>query len=215
MLELHLLGQVRLLLDGAEIRVAKRNVTVPMLAPPRGQRRGPRTEIKERTYMLYRNAVLALTLLAVPVGAAAAPTPVPGGANQVSAMSGKVGETIFNGVLRIKIANIRDATAADNPGQMNAQPNQKVMVMSVLLRNGSHETFTDLVEYTLADKDDVSYSIPNSTVTHANLHIAQGAAARQEAMFVVDRDFVPVKVLAACVTCGTKSPFRTVRFSIP
>src|SRR5579872_700681 len=81
----------------------------------------------------------------------ASPTPVPGGANQVSALSGTIGQTIFNGVLRIKVVELRDATPADHPEQELPGANQKVMVMTVLLRNGIHDAFTDLMEYTLAD----------------------------------------------------------------
>ncbi len=87
----------------------------------------------------------------------AAPTPIPGGANQVSAISGKVGQTIFNGVLRIKIVELRDATPGDRPEKILPNANQKVMVMSVLLRNGAHAGFIDLIEYTLASPTSSSF----------------------------------------------------------
>jgi hypothetical protein len=45
----------------------------------------------------------------------AAPTPVPGGANQVSAISGTFGQTIFNGVLRVNVSEVRAATPVDVP----------------------------------------------------------------------------------------------------
>jgi len=162
----------------------------------------------------YLRGALACALVIFASQAAPAATPVPGGANQVSALSAKLGQTVFNGVLRITINEVREATAADNPQQMNAAPNQKVMILSAVLRNGSKDDFTDLMSYSLADKDDISVVVPSSEMHPGNLHILQGAAARQTAMFVVDKDFVPVKLIVQCATCGTKSAFRAVRFSL-
>lgn len=154
-------------------------------------------------------------LATVSAAAAPTPTPVPGGANQVKALSGSIGQTIFNGVLRIDVQELRDATDADNPHQVLPEPNQKVMVMNVLLRNGSHEAFIDLLTYTLADKDGVTYQIPSNLIAHANVNILQGAAARQSAIFPVDKDFVPTKLIITCGTCSNRSPFKNVRYTIP
>ncbi len=165
--------------------------------------------------MFHNKSVLCLILAAVCAGGVRAATPIPGGANQIRAISGKVGETVFNGALRIKIAELREATAADNPARLAPGPDQKVLVMTVLLRNGLHEPFLDLLNYTLADKDDVTVQVPSSEITNANLHIEQGAAARQVAMFPVDKSFIPTKVLVQCATCASTSPFRSVRFTVP
>jgi hypothetical protein len=165
--------------------------------------------------MIARNIILALVIIAAATTTATAgPTPVPGGANQVKALSGKVGDTIFNGVLRIQISELRDATDADNPKQAYPQPGQKVMVMNVLLRNGTQREFTDLLTYTLADKDDVTVDIPSHLLTNANLHILQGGAGRQSALFTVDQNFVPTKLIVQCATCGAHSAFKSVRFAV-
>jgi hypothetical protein len=166
--------------------------------------------------MLLRIILLALCLIGLGAAiASASPTPVPGGANQVNALSGKVGDTIFNGVLRVKVTELRDATAADNPDRLHPSADQKVMVMTVLLRNGTQRDFIDLIEYTLADADDVSLAIPTSEVSNANLHIQQGAAARQTAMFLVDKSYVPTKVLVQCVSCSPSEHFKSLRFTVP
>jgi hypothetical protein len=144
----------------------------------------------------------------------AAPTPIPGGANQVSAISGTVGQTVFNGVLRINVSTVRAATP-DEIAKVLPNPGQKVLAFSVLLRNGTPRDFIDLVEYTFADKDDIAVSVPTADYTNANLHIQQGAAAKQDALVPVDKDFVPTKLIVKCTTCGAKSAFRTVRVSIP
>ncbi len=58
--------------------------------------------------MLLRTIIAAAGAVAIGTAlAVASPTPVPGGANQVNALSGTVGQTIFNGVLRIKVTELR------------------------------------------------------------------------------------------------------------
>lgn len=143
-------------------------------------------------------AVVSATALAT----GATPTPVPGGANQVNALSGKIGQTIFNGVLRIDVQEVRPATDADNPGRINPLPSQKVLVMNVLVRNGLHRTFLGALDYTLADKDDVAYHIGGSYIEGIDMNILQGGAARNKAMFPVDKDYVPTKLIITCLGCG-------------
>jgi hypothetical protein len=87
--------------------------------------------------------------------------------------------------------------------------------MQSLLRNGAHTEFIDLLQYTLADKDDVAVEIPTNALKNANIHILQGAAGRQTGAVVVDKDFVPVKLIVQCLTCGDHSGFRPVRITLP
>jgi hypothetical protein len=160
----------------------------------------------------------ALLSVALFTGAKAAPTPVPGGANGVNALSAKLGQTVFNGNLRIKIVELRAATAADSQGI--AYPpvptaDQKTMFMRVLLSNGTHDVWFGYVHYTLADKDAISFEIPTNALVKPTLRILQGAAARQTALFVVDKDFTPTKLIVDCSTCASNSGFRTIRFTIP
>jgi hypothetical protein len=166
--------------------------------------------------MNIRNVTLLVLAFVVPaVAGSAAPTPIPGGANQLKAIDGKIGDTIFNGVLRITVQTVRDATADDHPEKMLPGPNQKVMVMTVLLRNGMHADFIDLLSYSLADAEDVVFQIPSNWVSPGNLHIIQGAAARQNAMFLVDKDYKPIKLIIQCPTCSSTTHFRSLRLAIP
>lgn len=146
--------------------------------------------------------------------ASAAPTPIPGGANGVSAVSANLGTTVFNGMLRVKITSFRAANANEIP-DTNPTANQKVMFFESLLSNGTHDDFISLVTYTLADKDGISVEIPTNALKHANLHILQGASERQSEAFAVDKDFVPTKLIVQCSTCGDHSAFRAIRFTIP
>lgn len=165
--------------------------------------------------MFVRVKWLALSLLVGLLSPAGATSPsVPGGANGVSALSARLGDTVFNGVLRIKIVALRDGSVP-NDSDVTPTAGQKVMYIESLLHNGTHEEFTDLLNYTLADKDAVAVAIPTNALKHANLHILQGAAQRQSESFVVDKDFVPTKLIIQCATCGAHSGFRSVRFTIP
>lgn len=145
--------------------------------------------------------------------AGATPTPVPGGANQVSGLSGKIGQTVFNGVLRVQVTQLRDATAADHPEQLLPSADQKVMVMTVILKNGLHDEFIDLISYTLADSSGVTFKIPSNDITPSNLDIQQGGTARQKALFIVDPSYKPVKVIVQCDSCSSSLHFKAIRFT--
>lgn len=165
----------------------------------------------------FFTALAALLSITLVTAADAAPTPVPGGANAISALRGAVGQTVFNGNLRIQIQEIRDATAADwQTLQYPPTPSedQKVMFMRVLLHNGTHDTWFGLVHYSLADKDAITVEVPTNSVNTPTLNIVQGAAARQTAVFVVDKDFVPTKLIVECSTCAANAGFRPIRFAI-
>jgi len=157
---------------------------------------------------------LLLASLSLFVGAAA-PTPPPGGANQISAISGHVGQRVFNGVLRVTVQTVHDATADDHPEKDLPSPDQKIIVMRVLLSNGWHGTFDALMVYTLADADSVTQQISQPYVHPAGLSIAQGASARQTIHVPVQKDFKPVKLLIECGGCGDAMHFRPLRISIP
>jgi hypothetical protein len=146
--------------------------------------------------------------------AGAAPTPIPGGANGVTAVSAKLGTTVFNGMLRVKITALRVANA-DEVSDTSPTADQKVMFFESLLSNGTHDSFISLVTYTLADKDGISVEIPTNALKHANLNILQGASVRQSEAFPVDKTFVPTKLIVRCATCGDQSGFRSIRFTIP
>jgi hypothetical protein len=153
-------------------------------------------------------------LLPAAVVAAPNPTPTPGGANQVNAQSGKLGQNLWNGVLRFKLVELRDATSADHPESLVPLASQKVMVLTAIIKNGTSGNWGELVSYTLADKDEISFEIPGHFFTPVSLNIQQGAAVRQSALFVVDKSYVPVKLIFACGSCAP-GKFKAFRVSIP
>ncbi len=144
----------------------------------------------------------------------AAPTPVPDAANQVKAVSGNLGQPMWNGVVRLKVLELRDARPEDHPETLLPGPNQKVMVFRERMRNGTAKQFAELLTYTLADKDDVTYEIPSRFLKPSPLVVAQGSAAGVGGLFIADKGFVPVKLLIQCATCGTATPFTAFRVAI-
>ena len=164
----------------------------------------------------FATAILStVATFGICVPCAGAPTPVPGGANQVKAVSGTVGDPMWNGVVRIKVRQLRDARPEDHPETLLPGPNQKVMVLDAMLRNGTTKQFAELLTYTLADKDDVVFEIPSQYLKPSPLVVAQGAAAHVVALFVADKGFVPVNLLIQCATCGTSTRFGSFRVKIP
>ena len=146
---------------------------------------------------------------------AGAPTPIPGGANQVKAVNGTVGVPMWNGVVRLKVQELRDARPEDHPETLLPGPDQKVMVFNAMLRNGTAKQFAELLTYTLADKDDVTFEIPGHFLKPVPLVVAQGSAAHIGGLFVADKGFVPVKLLIQCATCGTSTRFAAFRVKLP
>ena len=158
---------------------------------------------------------LSLLLATVPLAAWAAPTPIPGGANQTQGVSGKTGETVWNGVVRLKIAELRDATPGDAPESLLPQANQKVLVMTGTVRNGTSTPFMELLSFTLADADDVTFEIPSHLFkSGAPLNIAPAAAAKVSALFPVDKDYVPTKLIVTCPTCNSATHFKAFRITL-
>jgi hypothetical protein len=166
-----------------------------------------------------RAFAIALLTAAVLVGnsvaSGAAPTPIPGGANQVKAVSANAGEPMWNGIVRYKVQELRDARPEDHPETLLPGANQKVMVFRASLRNGTAKEFAELLTYTLADKDAVTFEIPSQYVLPSPLVVAQGAAARIGGLFLIDKNFVPVKQLIQCATCGTPNRFGAFRVKLP
>jgi hypothetical protein len=159
-------------------------------------------------------ALAAVVLAAAPLAAAPAPTPVPGGANQVAAVSGTVGETLWNGVVRLQVTEVRIVTATDDLAAILPSAAQTPLALTAVVRNGTKTSFTEVLTYTLADASDVAFDIPSYTVKPNPVSIQQGAAARQRALFAVDKAYTPVKLLVQCSTCK-KGTFRAFRLTLP
>jgi hypothetical protein len=159
-------------------------------------------------------AFVAALLLASAAGSVAAPTPVPGGANQVAGMSGAVGQTLFNGVVRLTIQSAGPATDASDLSLILPSASQKALLITALIKNGTHAPFAEVLTYTLADTDGVTFDVPSYMVKPNPVSLAQGAAVRQRLAFPVDKAYAPVKLLVQCSTCK-KNTFKAFRVTLP
>ncbi|GAC1410444.1 MAG: hypothetical protein NVSMB64_19580 [Candidatus Velthaea sp.] len=153
------------------------------------------------TFILYwriiviRTAALSLCFaLSVPAIAYSGPTPIPGGANQVKAVSGTLGHMLWNGKLRLKIDTVREETPAESAdGGLTAD--QKMILIEGTVRNGMAESITVRPDYKLADKGDITEANSGPPTGYQTLTLAQGAAGRLKYRMPVPKDFVPVKLL--------------------
>jgi hypothetical protein len=130
----------------------------------------------------------------VPALAYSNPTPIPGGANQAKAVSGTLGQTLWNGKLRLKIDTVREETPAESAdGGLAA--NQKMILIEGTVRNGTAESITVRPDYKLADKDDITEANGGPPTGYQTVTLAQGAAGRLKYRMPVPKDFVPIKLL--------------------
>jgi len=109
-------------------------------------------------------AKLLAMLLAFVLGGggavAAAPTPVPGGANQRAGVSGAMDQVLFNGKLRLQGMSLKDATPADT---VRPSTGQRGLVFRVLVSNGTKRADHGYFNTQLADTDGASGSRKGST----------------------------------------------------
>jgi hypothetical protein len=139
----------------------------------------------------------------------AAPAPAANGYDRAGAIEGKLGEPLFNGVVHFKLIELHDASPEDHPETVVPLASQKVVVLTVQIRNGGPKSFAQPLAYTLADRDDVSFTIPDHFFTPGSLNVEPGRAARQTALFPIDRTFAPTTLIVRCGSCAkTFKPFR-------
>lgn len=120
----------------------------------------------------------------------AAPTPVPGGANQTSGVSGSLSQTLFNGTLRIKSMSLKDAVPADhiNP---NA-PGERALVFRTIVSNGTKHEDHGYFDASLADANGITIA---GRPLDSGWSLEPGAAAHAVNGFSVPHDFVPVRLV--------------------
>ena len=162
--------------------------------------------------MSSRSAVVRLRLLglcaafsAVNLAAAfapspaATPTPIPGGANQVKALSGTVGTWLFNGKYRLKIISVGDATPEQLAGTslVNSNGNgKKVIAFPFQMRLGTNKGGDDIMAITITDADDDSSTIPSGWITpNPTPSVTQGAGWKGIAFAIVPTDYKLAKMV--------------------
>ena len=160
----------------------------------------------EPVLMQSKLPLLILTALLSSAAAQAAPTPVPGGANQAAGAQGDFHHPVFNGSVRIKATYFGAPQAGDDLGWgANPPADKQVLVFKGVLSNGRPQAYLDNPVFTLADADGVVAETKNMSPITFNL--PQAAGARVTVTFWAPKDFAPHHILFTCSTAKCK-PMR-------
>ncbi len=125
--------------------------------------------------------------------AAAAPTPVPGGANQTNGVSGSMSQVLFNGKLRIRGMSLKEATAGEHYAHLSPPTDgQRSIILRLVVSNGTHHATHGYFDASLADADGVTIT---GSILDDGWDLQPGAAARVAIGFNVPKDFVPTRIV--------------------
>jgi hypothetical protein len=168
------------------------------------------------------DAVIARTLSSTTIAASlaaallaptfAAPTPVPGGANQAAGVTGSLHSTLFNGQVRVRKMQITKLTQTGDEvyGEI---PGQRWIVFRALMSNGTSRP-SDFQQFSasIADADCVSVDAQPDKVRPmgAVTNIAPGGAWRENILFPIPADFKPVKI----VLVSADKHYKAFRISV-
>lgn len=137
-----------------------------------------------------RHAILALIVLVATLVAngptMAAPTPVPGGANQTGGVSGKLGGVLFNGTYRLRKMSLAPQTPADHAGKL------ETVVFHAIISNGTTRSMHGFFNAAMADADGVTVE---GRPLDDGWDLQPGAAARTAYGFALPAGFVPVRLV--------------------
>ncbi|MBD5603844.1 MAG: hypothetical protein IAI48_01925 [Candidatus Eremiobacteraeota bacterium] len=138
---------------------------------------------------------LVSSLIAGTAASSAAPTPVPGGANQAAGVAGTFGQKLFNGEVRLLPRQLRNANAADD---LIVPSGQKWIVFTASASNGTARAF-DMTQFNAsivdADGDSIQAS-PNMLSPMGGVYgVPPGGQWKEQVKFLVPADFVPTKIV--------------------
>lgn len=136
-------------------------------------------------------------------------TPIP----PVTPSTAQLGQSVPIGNLSVGIQDLRDATPGDNPDQIPLLPDERLLVVHVLLLNNVFTTYTGRVTYRLEDKNGIGPRARDVKPSSLNIH--QGTSVHLTGLFTVDKTFVPVTLLVECSSCSASNGYKAVQFIIP
>ena len=155
------------------------------------------------------SAMLLVFLLGA-TGASAAPTPVPGGANQRTGVAGTLSQTLFNGTLRLRSMSFGDAIESDN--EHPNKPGERALVFHAIVSNGTHHYNHGYFDAVLSDADGITVE---GRPLDGGWDLQQGAAARTAIGFSVPAGFVPVKLVLTQAAVTHAKAFRITLVGTP
>jgi hypothetical protein len=151
-------------------------------------------------------ALVALAMLAIPLGVAAKPnSAIQGGANQAAGVQATYPQTVFNGFVRIKPKYFGPARPQDTITEHPADPDKVVLVFSGVISNGRMQPYMDDPQILLADADGVTAD--TRSVQPNGIILQQASAANLFVVFWAPKDFVPDHIVFTCQSTRCK-PIR-------
>ncbi|GAC1441611.1 MAG: hypothetical protein NVS2B8_04430 [Vulcanimicrobiaceae bacterium] len=129
---------------------------------------------------------LSLAIVAAPVRAATPPAVLPGGANQTAGVSGSLGQTLFNGKLRLRGLKFAAAAPSDHAGPL------ETLVLHGIVSNGTSRSTHGYFNASLADADGITVT---GRVVDDGWDLQPGAAARMTYGFALPPNFTPTKLV--------------------
>jgi hypothetical protein len=149
--------------------------------------------------------VLIAALVGAPLVSGAQPTPIPGGAYQLSGVTGTLSSTLFNGKIRLRKMALRAPKDTDH---FDVVPGDKGIVFTCLVANGTKGTRIGILSAKLVDADGVTLESRGGDPLELNYNLPPGAVARQSFRFTLKNGFTPVKVLVSELANGDQPVFR-------
>ena len=123
--------------------------------------------------------------------AVAAPTPMPGGANQLKGLQGTMQSTLFNGKMRVRKMQLRLST----PDEQSSSAGETAMTFVYLASNGTTSDRHGAFGADMVDSDGVVISGRPTSVYATYYSLIPGAVARGTIGFHVPSGFTPVKIV--------------------
>jgi len=155
---------------------------------------------------VFAVALASTTVAAFAAGTTA--TAVPGGANELSGVSGSFSQVLFNGQLRLRGMALRSPSAADK-----AQPKFGLgnLVFVATVSNGEQRRNYGYFDATLSDANGITIA---GGLLDDGWDLEPGAAAHTSYVFKVPNDFVPAKLVLVQPNRAHAKAFRlTIRSS--
>lgn len=153
-------------------------------------------------------ALIALSVVAFGTTGNGHTSPIP----QATILTAPLGQIIPLGDLKVKIEELRAATAADNPDHLPVLVDESLMVIHIVLSNSALPGYSGVVTYTLQDKNGVGPRA--SDVKPSRLDIQQGTSVHLTGLFTVDKSYVPISLRVECSSCNA-GHYKAVLFTIP
>jgi hypothetical protein len=123
--------------------------------------------------------------------AVAAPTPMPGGANQLKGLQGTLQSTMFNGKMRVRKMQLRLST----PDEQSSSAGVTAMTFVYLAANGTTTDRHGAFGADMVDADGVAISGRPTSVYASYYSLIPGAVARGTIGFQIPSGFTPVKIV--------------------